>query len=50
MQGYNAKVKAFNQKAVSFNACMKIHVDRARNDVKTIQDTVHAAVANANLH
>jgi hypothetical protein len=50
MQGYNAKVKAFNQKAVSFNACMKTHVDRARNDVKAIQDTIHAAVANANLH
>lgn len=50
MQAYNAKVKVFNQKAVSFNACMKTYVDRARNDVKAIEDTVHAAVVNANLH
>jgi hypothetical protein len=48
MQAYNAKVKAFNLKAVTFNACMKTYVDRARNDVKAIEDTVHAAVANAN--
>lgn len=50
MQAYNAKVKAFNRKAVTFNACMKSYVDRARNDVKAIEDTVHAAVADANLH
>lgn len=50
MQAYNAKVKAFNQKAVIFNACMKTYVARAQNDVKAIQDTVHAAVVNANLH
>jgi hypothetical protein len=50
MQAYNAKVKAFNRKAVTFNACMKTYVDRARNDEKAIEETIHAAVANANLH
>jgi hypothetical protein len=50
MEAYNEKVKAFNKKAVIFNACMKTYVDRAQNDVKAIQDTVHAAVADANLH
>lgn len=50
MQAYNAKVKVFNKEAVTFNACMKTYVDRARNDVKAIEATVHAAVVNANLH
>jgi len=50
MQAYNAKVQAFNRKAVAFNACMKTYVDRARNDVKAIEDAVHAAVTNANRH
>jgi hypothetical protein len=50
MQAYNAKVKTFNQKAVAFNDCMKTYVAKAQNDIKTIQDTVHDAVADANAH
>lgn len=50
MQAYNAKVKTFNRNAVVFNACMKTYVERAQNDIKAIQDTVHTAVVDANLH
>jgi hypothetical protein len=48
MQAYNAKVKVFNRNAVIFNACMKTYVERSQNDLRAIQDTVHAAVADAN--
>jgi hypothetical protein len=50
MQAYNAKVGAFNRNAVTFNACMKTYVARAQNDIKAIQDIVHAAVVDANPH
>jgi hypothetical protein len=50
MQAYNARVKTFNRNAVVFNACMKTYVERAQNDIKAIQDIVHTAVADANLH
>ena len=48
MRAYNFKVKAFNDKAAAFNACIKLYVDSAQNDINTIQTIVHAAVADAN--
>jgi hypothetical protein len=48
--GYNDRVAAYNAKANAFNDCMKIYVDKAQNDVRAIQDMVHAAVADANAH
>jgi hypothetical protein len=48
MAAYNLKVKAFNDKAAAFNACIKTYVDNAQNDINTIQAIVHAAVADAN--
>ena len=50
MRAYNFKVKAFNDKAAAFNACIKLYVDNAQNDINTIQTIVHAAVADANTH
>jgi hypothetical protein len=48
MQAYNLKIKAFNDKAVAFNTCIKTYVDNAQNDINKIQAMVHAAVAEAN--
>lgn len=48
MRAYNFKVKAFNDKAASFNACIKLYTDNAQNDINAIQSIVHAAVAEAN--
>jgi hypothetical protein len=48
MRAYNLKIKAFNDKAVAFNACIKAYIDNAQNDINTIQAIVHAAVAEAN--
>jgi hypothetical protein len=48
MQIYNAKVKAFNSKAATFNACMQDYRDRAQKDIDAILATVHGAVADAN--
>lgn len=46
--GYNDRVASYNARATAFNACMKVYVDKAQNDIKAIEDTVHAAVADAN--
>jgi hypothetical protein len=48
MRTYNYKVKRFNENAAAFNACIKLYVDKAQNDINTIQAIVHAAVADAN--
>ena len=45
---YNVRVKAFNDKAVAFNACLKTYIDNAQNDINAIQAIVHGAVADAN--
>ena len=50
MRVYNARVKEFNDRAVAFNACLKIYIDNAQNDINAIQAIVHAAVADANAH
>jgi hypothetical protein len=50
MRVYNARVKEFNDRAVKFNACLKIYIDNAQNDINAIQAIVHAAVADANTH
>jgi hypothetical protein len=48
MRAYNYKVKRFNDEAAAFNACLKIYIDNAQNDITAIQAIVHAAVADAN--
>jgi hypothetical protein len=48
MRVYNFRVKAFNDKAALFNACLKTYTDNAQNDINAIQAIVHAAVADAN--
>jgi|ERR1700722_11618328 hypothetical protein len=48
MRVYNMRVKAFNDKAALFNACLKTYIDNAQNDINVIQGIVHAAVADAN--
>jgi hypothetical protein len=48
MRVYNFRVKAFNDKAALFNACLKTYIDNAQNDISAIQAIVHAAVADAN--
>jgi hypothetical protein len=48
MLAYNMKVRAFNQRAVAFNACIKLYVDNAQYDINAIQTIVHAADAEAN--
>jgi hypothetical protein len=48
MLAYNLRVKMFNDKAMTFNTCIKTYIDKARNDINTIQAIVHAAVADAN--
>ena len=50
MISYNLRIKEFNRKAQSFNACIKIYVDNAQNDIAHIQEIVHAAVVDANQH
>jgi len=50
MRIYNMRVKAFNDKAVAYNACLKTYIDNAQNDINAIQAIVHAAVADANTH
>jgi hypothetical protein len=47
---YNLKVKAFNDRAVRFNVCLKAFIDNAQNDINAIQAIAHAAVADANTH
>ena len=48
MRAYNYKVKRFNDEAAAFNACLKIYIDNAQNDIAAIQAIVQAAVADAN--
>ncbi len=48
MTSYNLRVRAFNEKAQAFNACMKVYTDNANADVRRIQEVVRAAVAEAN--
>jgi hypothetical protein len=48
MRIYN--LKAFNDRATSFNVCLKAFIDNAQNDINTIQAIAHAAVTDANTH
>lgn len=48
MTSYNLRVRAFNEKAQAFNACMKVYTDAANADIRRIQEVVRAAVAEAN--
>jgi len=48
MRAYNYKVKRFNENAAAFSACIKTYIDKAQNDINTIQAIVHAAVTDAN--
>lgn len=48
MMAYNLKIKAFNQRAGAFNACIKTYVDNAQRDIEQIQAIVRAAVTEAN--
>lgn len=48
MTAYNLRVETFNQQALVFNACIKAYVDNGQKDIATIQNMVHAIVADAN--
>jgi len=50
MNVYNLKVRAFNQRVMAMNLCMKAYVDNAQNDINTIQKVVRDAVTEANAH
>ncbi len=47
MAAYNLKVTAFNQQAVTFNACLKTYQDNAQRDIAAIQAAAHAATAGS---
>ena len=47
MAVYNLKVTAFNQQAVTFNACLKTYQDNAQRDIAAIQAAAHAATAGS---
>ena len=44
------KVRNFNQKVAALKRACKVYVDNAQNDINTIQQAVHDAVAAANEH
>jgi hypothetical protein len=47
MAAYNLKVTAFNQQAVTFNACLKTYQDNAQRDIAAIQAAAHVATAGS---
>jgi hypothetical protein len=47
MTGYNLKVKAFNQLAVTFNACLKTYQGKAQHDIREIQAAAQAVAGTA---